>query len=117
LLNIEEKIFKHITIEDNATAIALFGETGENLKRLEKKLGVKLDTRGNLIVVHGEGEKVQLAERLVNELAELLKRGYALHPTDIDYAIRAIETDREVHLADIFTDTVYISFKKKVISP
>lgn len=117
MLNTEEKIFKHITIEDNAIAASLFGEAGENLKRLEKKLGVKLDTRGNLIVVHGDSEKVQLAERLLKELCGLLQKGYALHPTDIDYAIRAIEADREVHLADIFTDTVYVSFKKKVISP
>ncbi|MBI3754745.1 MAG: PhoH family protein [Deltaproteobacteria bacterium] len=117
LPTIEEKIFKHITIEDNAIAVALFGEAGENLKRLEKKLGVKLDTRGNVVVVHGEAQRVQVAERLLQELRELIQKGYGIHPTDIDYAIRAIETDREAHLADIFTDTVYISFKKKIISP
>src|SRR3990167_8394403 len=116
-LLIEEKIFKHVTIEDNAIALALFGEAGENLKRLEKKLGVKLDARGNMIVVHGESKKVQMAERLLKEFCELMQKGYVVHPTDIDYAIRAIEMDKDVHLVDIFTDTVYISFKKKVISP
>ena len=114
---IEEKIFKHVTIEDNAIALALFGEAGENLKRLEKKLGVKLDARGNMVVVHGESQKVQMAERLLKELCELMQKGYVIHPTDIDYAIRAIEMDKDVHLVDMFMDTVYISFKKKVISP
>jgi len=114
---IEEKIFKHVTIEDNAIALALFGEAGENLKRLEKKLGVKLDARGNMVVVHGESQKVQMAERLLKELCELMQKGYVIHPTDIDYAIRAIEMDKDVHLVDMFMDTVYISFKKKIISP
>ena len=36
---------------------------------------------------------------------------------DTDYAIRAIETESDVRLTDIFTDTIYISFKKKIISP
>jgi phosphate starvation-inducible PhoH-like protein len=116
-LSVEEKIFKHVTIEDNAIAVALFGETGENLKRLEKKLGVKLDARGNMVVVHGESQKVQMAERLLKEFCELMQKGYVIHPTDIDYAIRAIEMDKDVHLVDMFMDTVYISFKKKVISP
>lgn len=117
MLNIEEKIFKHITIEDNAVAIALFGEAGENLKRLEKKLGVKLDTRGNVVSISGENEKVEHAEKLLTELCGLIEKGYSIHPTDIDYAIRAIEMEKDVHLTEIFMDTIYISFKKKIISP
>ncbi len=117
MITVSEKIFKHITIEDNAIAVALFGEVGENLKRLEKKLGVKLDTRGNMVIVQGEAQRVSVAERLLNELADLLQKGYGLHPTDIDYAIRAIEMDKNVRLVDMFMDTVYISYKKKIISP
>lgn len=117
MLNIETKALKQITIEDNAIAVALFGETGDNLKRLEKKLGVKLDTRGNVVSIRGEGEKIQIAEKVLLELSELMKKGYAVHPTDIDYAIRAIEIDKDTNLSDMFMDTIYISFKKKIISP
>lgn len=117
MLKLEEKTLKQITIEDNTIAVALFGEVGENLKRLEKKLGVKLDTRGNILSIRGDSQKIQVTEKLVAELCELIKKGYSLHPTDIDYAIRAIETDSDVRLTDIFTDTIYISFKKKIISP
>lgn len=117
MITVSEKIFKHITIEDNAIAVALFGEVGENLKRLEKKLGVKLDTRGNMVIVQGEAQRVSVAERFLNELTDLLQKGYGLHSTDIDYAIRAIEMDKNVRLVDMFMDTVYISYKKKIISP
>ena len=66
MLNLKQNIFRQVTIEDNAVAVALFGEAGENLKRLEKKLGVKLDTRGNVVSISGENEKVEHAEKLLN---------------------------------------------------
>ena len=116
-MNLKQNIFRQVTIEDNAVAVALFGEAGENLKRLEKKLGVKLDTRGNVVSISGENEKVEHAEKLLTELCGLIEKGYSIHPTDIDYAIRAIEMEKDVHLTEIFMDTIYISFKKKIISP
>jgi phosphate starvation-inducible PhoH-like protein len=36
---------------------------------------------------------------------------------DIDYAIRMVSDDRSVNLEDIFLDTVYISSRKRVITP
>lgn len=112
-----EKNVRQIAIEDNAVAVALFGEHGENLKRLEKKIGVKLNTRGNIVAIQGTEEKVLLAERLLKELSVLLLKGYVLHPTDIDYAIRMCSLESEAHLSEIFMDTVYVSFKKKIIAP
>ncbi|HXI10261.1 MAG TPA: PhoH family protein [Thermodesulfobacteriota bacterium] len=95
----------------------LFGEGGENLKKFEKKLGVELNTRGSLVTVSGAPEKVETAERLIREMYTLLEKGYPLYPHDIDYAVRMISADKETHLADVFMDTVYVSFKKKVIAP
>ena len=111
------KIKKQLSLEDNGLAVRLFGEGGENLKKFEKKLGVELNTRGSLVTVSGAPEKVETAERLIREMYTLLEKGYPLYPHDIDYAVRMISADKETHLADVFMDTVYVSFKKKVIAP
>ncbi len=111
------KIKKQLSLEDNGLAVRLFGEGGENLKKFEKKLGVELNTRGSLVTVSGAPEKVEVAERLIREMYTLLEKGYPLYPHDIDYAVRMISADKETHLADVFMDTVYVSFKKKVIAP
>lgn len=95
----------------------LFGEGGENVKRFEKKLGVAINTRGSLVTIQGESEKVEVAERLILELYDLLERGYPLYPHDLEYAIRMVSKDKDVRLSDVFMDTVYISFRKKVIAP
>jgi len=116
-LVVAERTVRQLTLEDNALALTLFGEGGANIKRMERSLGVKIDTRGNILTIQGEEDRVGLADRLVNELYTLLKRGYPLHPTDIDYAIRMLTVEGDVHLEDVFLDTVYISFRKRLIAP
>jgi phosphate starvation-inducible protein PhoH len=45
----QEKVKKRIDLEDNTLALNLFGKSGENIKRFEKRLGVELNTRGNVV--------------------------------------------------------------------
>lgn len=111
------KVKKQVNLEDNSLAMRLFGEGGDNIRRFEKKLGVELNTRGGLVTIEGEPEKADITERLILELYGLLEKGYPLYPHDIDYAVRMVMQDRGVSLADVFMDTVYISFRKKVIAP
>jgi phosphate starvation-inducible PhoH-like protein len=113
----QEKVKKRIDLEDNTLALNLFGKSGENIKRFEKRLGVELNTRGNVVTIEGTSEKVLLTERLINELYSLLEKGYPLYPTDIDYAIRTISEEKDVCLADVFMDTIYVSFRKRNIAP
>ena len=116
-MNTKKGSIKQITLEDNSLARALFGEGGENLKRLERKTGVRISTRGNVVSVQGEESKTLLAVRLIEELYSLLERGYPLSTPDIDYAVRVLSSDRGAHLADVFMDTIYVSFRKKDIAP
>ena len=55
--------------------------------------------------------------KLLSELYEMLKRGYPIYPSDVEYSIRILRGDRNVDLKDIFLDTVYVSAHKRVISP
>jgi phosphate starvation-inducible PhoH-like protein len=108
---------KQITLEDNALAMRLFGERGANIKRLEENLGVSLDTRGSIVNIQGAKAKVNSAERLILELYALLDKGYTLSPIDIDYAVRMITSEGDLSIADVFMDTAFVSFRKKVIAP
>ncbi len=108
---------KSIHIEDNSLALSLFGRNGENVRKFEKKLGVRVNTRGNVVTIEGAEEKVLLTERLIQEVYALLEKGYPLYPADLDYAVRIITEDASVSLADVFMDTIYVSFKKRNIAP
>jgi phosphate starvation-inducible PhoH-like protein len=106
-----------VIFDDLQMANALFGAHSENLRRIARTIGVKINAKGNALTIHGEDLDVDLSIRVLNDLYALLKKGYPLYPTDIDYAIRMISDNRSVNLEDIFLDTVYISSRKRVITP
>jgi phosphate starvation-inducible PhoH-like protein len=112
----KERVEK-VTFDDNRLANYLFGVQGEHVKRIERALGVNITTKANTIVVYGDDIEVDLSRRLVQELYSLLKKGYPLYPSDIDYAIQILSSDNSVNLEEIFLDTIYISSKKRVITP
>lgn len=106
-----------VIFDDLHLANILFGVHSENLRRIARTIGVKISAKGNAITIQGDDLEVDLSKRVLNDLYGLLKKGYPLFPNDIDYAIRMISDDQSVNLEDIFLDTVYISARKRVITP
>jgi phosphate starvation-inducible PhoH-like protein len=114
---LREESVEKVIFDDLQIANILFGAHSENLRRIAKTIGVKINAKGNAITIQGDGLDVHLSKRVLNDLYVLLKKGYPLYPTDIGYAIRMISDDRMVNLEEIFLDTVYISSRKRVITP
>ena len=106
-----------LTFDDINILKGLVGERNFNLQLIERSVGVRLHVRGNRIMAEGEPLEVELVTNLLHQLYELLKQGYPLYPSDIEYAIRLLQSDTQARLKDIFLDTIYIVSKKKVITP
>jgi phosphate starvation-inducible PhoH-like protein len=113
----ETETVEKVVFDDLQTANVLFGAHGENLKRIAKTIGVKINAKGNILTIQGDDVGVGLSKKVLDDLYALLKKGYPLYPNDIDHAVRMISDDRNVDLEEIFLDTVYISSKKRVITP
>jgi phosphate starvation-inducible PhoH-like protein len=47
----------------------------------------------------------------------LTRQGYPVYEMDVDFAVRILSANPEVNLKDIFLDQVYLTCKKRVISP
>jgi phosphate starvation-inducible PhoH-like protein len=107
----------NLHFEDIEEAKILFGPHNDHLKAIEKSLEVKVHSKGGDVRLEGDELDVELAGRLLKELQGLVRRGYPIYGSDIDFAIRILSGDRSVKLKDIFLDTVYISSQKKVITP
>jgi phosphate starvation-inducible PhoH-like protein len=106
-----------IEFDDNNLARSLFGENNHHLTLIEKDTGAKISARGGTVVISGERDEVEISQNLLTQLYELLKKGYPVFWPDIDFALRIIRANRKVNLKDIFLDTVYISAKKRHITP
>jgi phosphate starvation-inducible PhoH-like protein len=79
-----------LAFEDNRLASALFGQYGQNLALIERKLGVVADSRGNHVTVEGSRESCDQARRVLETLYEQLKSGNDLVSGDVDGAIRHV---------------------------
>ena len=77
-----------LTFDDNRLASVLFGQYGQNLALIERKLGVAASSRGNHVTIEGTREACELARRVLESLYERLKRGDELVQGDVDGAVR-----------------------------
>ena len=77
-----------LTFDDNRLASALFGQYGQNLALIERRLGVIANSRGNHVTLEGTREACEQARRVLEGLYDRLKRGDELVQGDVDGTIR-----------------------------
>ena len=77
-----------LTFDDNRLASLLFGQYGQNLALVERRLGVVANSRGNQVTLDGSREACEQARRVLEKLYERLKRGDELVQGDVDGNIR-----------------------------
>ena len=80
----------------------MFGSYDENLKHLETIFNVRTRTSGHEVIVEGDVADVARAERVLDQLASLLRGGYKLAKGDVRTAAQLVAQDDQVELADYF---------------
>jgi phosphate starvation-inducible PhoH-like protein len=89
-----------LSFDDNRRLPLLYGQHNANLARIERQLGVKLSTRGNIVSIAGPAQSAEAAQSVLTELWRRASVGEPLGPAEIDAALRlapagAKETDDE----------------------
>ena len=77
-----------LAFEDNRLASLLFGQYGQNLALIERRLGVVAEQRGNHVTLAGSRDGVERSRRVLEGLYEQLRRGDELVSGDVEGAIR-----------------------------
>ncbi|HEY1365065.1 MAG TPA: PhoH family protein [Xanthobacteraceae bacterium] len=77
-----------LAFEDNRLASVLFGQYGQNLALIERRLDVVAEQRGNHVTLAGSRDGVERARRVLEALYERLRRGDELVSGDVEGAIR-----------------------------
>ncbi len=106
-----------VDFSDNELARQLFGEHNSHLQRIAAATDTTVNARGGTVFIQGEAIAANLAQNVLEQLYGLLKEGYSIHASDIDYAIRVLSGNDRADLKKIFLDTVFITSKKTTISP
>jgi phosphate starvation-inducible PhoH-like protein len=88
------------------SAIALAGETEENLKTLSRQTGATLVLRGQELLISGTDKQVELCDRLVQSLKDFWSQGKAITGVDILTVRQALDTNRQDDLKDLQQDVL-----------
>ena len=107
---------KKISVPEGG-ALALFGIHDENLKSIEKALGVSIVSRGSELLVEGEDAQVETLSNIFRQLTELVDGGYRVTAGDLRVALRLVRQDPNVSLKDFFVHAVLHPSKHKKIMP
>lgn len=113
----EENSTHRLHFEDPTALQNLYGENDGHLKLIEKSIGVKIHARGNMLTISGDEVGTPLAEKVLWELYEIIRHGHPIYPGDVVCAIRILAGNNSIKLKDIFLDTIYISAKRRLITP
>src|SRR5256885_16057365 len=82
--------------------IDVFGHYDENLKTIEKDLGVRVSARGAEVTVQGDADKEALAANLIDQLVTVVRGGYALKKGDVEIPARLLRDKRSAVLHEFF---------------
>ncbi len=106
-----------ITAENPREISLLCGKEDENLKLIEKELGVEFILRNNLLRINGETHAVENAKKLVNEVISELRKGYVPNLVEIKSALGSIKEGKETGLKEISCWSIYTSSRGRKVKP
>jgi len=95
----------------------LFGVHDQNIKYLESLLDVRVDARGQELVVTGDPKDVETVERILEDFASLMTEGRSFTDRELREAFAQIAEDRAYRLRDYFTKARFNPSGKKQVAP
>jgi phosphate starvation-inducible PhoH-like protein len=98
-------------------AESLFGTYDENLKQLESQFGVRIRTSGSELIVEGDPADVVRAEKVLDQLASLMRGGYRLGKGDVKTAAQLVAQDDNVELSEYFLRSATKTSGKRQVVP
>lgn len=108
---------KELSFSDNVQASTLYGDLNKNLRTLEKGAGVTINARGTSLKISGLPHEVDLVSELLDQLYDLIGKGYPVYSTDFSFGLKVLEATPKARLDKIFLDKVYVTTENRVVSP
>ncbi len=95
--------------------LSLFGMNDRNMTALEQELDVAVSLRGQEIQIQGSAENAALAERVIQKLIEMLRKGEIVDAARIRYAVALAREGRLDQIEEILGDVVAITHRGRRI--
>ena len=105
-----------ISLERLEDTINVFGSFDENIRIIEREMGVTVVSRDFQLKVSGEDpEGVMFAVRAIENLMTLASKGEAIHEQNVRYIIQLVREGKENQIHQLAGDVICVTAKGKPI--
>ncbi|RDU35418.1 phosphate starvation-inducible protein PhoH [Neobacillus piezotolerans] len=104
-----------LQLENPNEAVTLFGNSDSNLKIFEQELQVSIISRGEAVHVAGPPENAELAASVLDRLIHVIRKGIAIGPRDVIYAIELARKGTLDYFENLFEEEIARNARGKAI--
>jgi phosphate starvation-inducible PhoH-like protein len=108
---------RELTLLTDTEAKLLCGPHDENLKLMEKGLGVSIFARGQTLTIEGAKQEAEKAIKLIHELLITIRKGGMVKRHEVLYAIKSIKNHLTEDVHNIYLDKIEVSSKRQYVTP
>ena len=108
----ETKIFE---VNEIDILIKMFGVQDRNIRKLMSEIPVLVTSAGGKIAITGEKKDVELANEVIKNVYEIVRRGGEFNESAIKYAINLARHNELDKFVDVFDETVAVNAKGRPI--
>jgi len=106
-----------LEFDDNSLLPQLFGSHNAHLARIEQKLDVSLNSRGNAVTISGDQDVTTAAEDVLNGLYARLKEGHDVDAAEVDAALRMVSAGEKGKAVMMNPEAHAVQTRKRQILP
>ncbi len=106
-----------LQFDTNRELQSLFGRYDQNLKIIEKELGVRILRAEDGIKIVGGDPQVQKAKELFQYLMTFVERGKDVKKADIVYALRLVDKEKAIDFERLAKEKIEVSVKGGLVTP
>ena len=106
-----------LEFDNNRDLQLLFGRYDQNLKIIEKELGVRIVRSEDGIKIIGSDPQVQKASELFHYLMTFVEKGKDVKKADIVYALRLVDKEKEIDFKRLAKEKIEVSVQGGLITP
>jgi phosphate starvation-inducible protein PhoH and related proteins len=106
-----------LELNNNRDLQLLFGRYDQNLKIIEKELGVRIVRSEDGIKIIGNDAQVQKASELFHYLMTFVEKGKDVKKADIVYALRLVDKEKEIDFKRLAKEKIEVSVQGGLVTP
>ena len=106
-----------LELNNNRDLQLLFGRYDQNLKIIEKELGVRIVRSEDGIKIMGNDAQAQKAHELFHYLMTFVEKGKDVKKADIVYALRLVDKEKEIDFKRLAKEKIEVSVQGGLVTP